>query len=322
MANPVFRSAGAEAAVPAFGNGAVNVPVPAGATTGDVLVMFNVAEGGLNTFVPGAGWNVLLERDAGGFNTDFGCYWRLATGSEPANYSVENSAGSAQSRARILAWSGAHATTPINTSALGSLQSGVTAGSNISVATITTTEADCTLVSIVIEDALRAATFTEGGSLVKRAERTTAPSHCVVDEPLTTATTYSGRTVTSSVTGDYIGIAFAIAPSAADTTAPVLTSPTGTQTGSTTATVGATTDEGNGTMYAVVTTSATQPSVAQIKAGQNDAGAVAVWAGNQAISTTGAKTLNATGLTVSSAQFTTAAGGGGGADEVIVNVMC
>lgn len=117
--------------------------------------------------------------------------------------------------------------------------------------------------------------------------------------------------------------------SAGDTTAPTLTSPTGTQTGPTTATVGATTDEGNGTLYAVVTASATAPSVAQIKAGQNESGAAAVWSGSVAVSSTGAKTLNATGLTastsyyahlvhadsagnnsnvVSSAQFTTAAG--------------
>jgi hypothetical protein len=79
----------------------------------------------------------------------------------------------------------------------------------------------------------------------------------------------------------------------------VLSSPVGTQTGSTTATVGATTDEGNGTMYAVVTTSATQPSVAQIKAGQNNAGTAAAWSGNVAVSSTGAKTLSATGLPAS-----------------------
>lgn len=109
-----------------------------------------------------------------------------------------------------------------------------------------------------------------------------------------------------------------------DTTAPVLTSPTGTATGATTATVGATTDEANGTMYAFVSTSATPPSEADLIAGTG-----AVWAGSQAISTTGAKTLSATGLTastgyyahllhrdaasndsntVTSAQFTTAAG--------------
>lgn len=88
-----------------------------------------------------------------------------------------------------------------------------------------------------------------------------------------------------------------------DTTAPVLSSPTGTSTGSTTATVGATTDEGNGTMYAVVTTSVTQPSVAQIKAGQNDAGTAAAYSGSQAISNTGAKTFGATGLTASTTYY-------------------
>jgi hypothetical protein len=115
-----------------------------------------------------------------------------------------------------------------------------------------------------------------------------------------------------------------------DATPPTLTAATGTATGSMNATVGATTDEGNGTMYAVVTTSSTQPSVAQIKAGQDHTGAAATWAGNQAIDSAGAKTFTATGLIqstnywahlvhtdaaandsnrVSSAQFTTSAHG-------------
>lgn len=117
----------------------------------------------------------------------------------------------------------------------------------------------------------------------------------------------------------------------ADTTAPVLSSATGTSTGSTTATVGATTDEANGTLYVVVTTSVTQPSITQIKAGQNDGGTSAAYSSSQAISSTGAKTFSATGLTasttyyahlvhtdaasndsnrVTSASFTTSAGGG------------
>lgn len=86
---------------------------------------------------------------------------------------------------------------------------------------------------------------------------------------------------------------------AADTTAPVLSSPVGTTTGTTTATVGATTDEGNGTLYVVVTTSATQPTVAQIKAGQDNAGAAAAYASSQTVSSTGAKTFSATGLAAS-----------------------
>lgn len=90
-------------------------------------------------------------------------------------------------------------------------------------------------------------------------------------------------------------------PGATDTTAPVLTSPTGTADTATTATIGATTDEGNGTIYGVVTTSATQPSVAQIKAGQDHTGAAAVWGGSAAVTATGARNLSPTGLAASTA---------------------
>jgi hypothetical protein len=113
---------------------------------------------------------------------------------------------------------------------------------------------------------------------------------------------------------------------AVDTTAPTLSSPTGTQTGQTTATLGVTTNEANGTLYAFVSTSATPPSATALKAGTG-----AAFANNQAITTTGAKTASATGLTAStgyyvhwlhrdaagnestiatSAQFTTAAASG------------
>lgn len=88
-----------------------------------------------------------------------------------------------------------------------------------------------------------------------------------------------------------------------DLTAPVLSLPTGTQTGATTAHVGATTDEANGTLYAVVTTSSTAPTKAQIKAGLDAAGSAAVFAGSKAITATGAATINASGLTASTAYY-------------------
>jgi len=88
-----------------------------------------------------------------------------------------------------------------------------------------------------------------------------------------------------------------------DVTAPVLSSPTGTQTGATTATLTVSTDEGNGTLYGVLTLNSTPPSKAQIKAGQNASGAAAAYAFNQAVSTTGVQTKNATGLTASTTYF-------------------
>lgn len=96
--------------------------------------------------------------------------------------------------------------------------------------------------------------------------------------------------------------AFALV-SAGDTTAPTLTSASVTAVATTTATGNVTTDEANGTLYSIVSTSATAPSAAQIQAGQDHTGAAAVWSGNQAVSSTGAKTLSITGLTASTAYY-------------------
>ncbi|HQU77985.1 MAG TPA: hypothetical protein PLU47_00810 [Azonexus sp.] len=89
----------------------------------------------------------------------------------------------------------------------------------------------------------------------------------------------------------------------ADTTAPTLTSASVTSVGTTTATGNVTTNEGNGTLYSIVSTSSTAPSATQIQAGQNHTGAAAVWSGNQAVSSTGAKTFSITGLTASTSYY-------------------
>ena len=91
--------------------------------------------------------------------------------------------------------------------------------------------------------------------------------------------------------------------SASDTTAPTLTSASVSAVATTTATGNVTTDEANGTLYSIVSTSATAPSAAQIQAGQDNTGAAAVWSGNQAVSSTGAKTFSITGLTASTAYY-------------------
>ena len=88
-----------------------------------------------------------------------------------------------------------------------------------------------------------------------------------------------------------------------DTTAPTLSAASVTSVGTTTATGNVTTDEGNGTLYSIVSTSATAPSATQIQAGQNHTGAAATWSGNQAVSSTGAKTLSITGLTSSTSYY-------------------
>lgn len=89
----------------------------------------------------------------------------------------------------------------------------------------------------------------------------------------------------------------------ADVTAPTLSSPTGTQTGATTADLTVSTDEGNGTLYWVVTTSATAPSVAQVQAGQDHTGSAAPGSGNQSVGATGTQNASATGLTAATAYY-------------------
>lgn len=85
----------------------------------------------------------------------------------------------------------------------------------------------------------------------------------------------------------------------ADEVAPTLSSATGTATSDTEADLSVSTNEGNGTLYWVVTQSATDPTKAQVKLGQNHAGAAADDAGSQAVSGTGVQNITggATGLT-------------------------
>lgn len=88
-----------------------------------------------------------------------------------------------------------------------------------------------------------------------------------------------------------------------DVTAPVLSAPVALPLGDTTGYLAAITNEANGTLYWVLTTSATPPSAAQVKAGQDHTGAAAAAAGNQAVSAIGYQLITATGLTSNTAYY-------------------
>lgn len=75
-----------------------------------------------------------------------------------------------------------------------------------------------------------------------------------------------------------------------DNTAPTLTSPTGTG-GDAVCSGSVSTNEGNGTLYGVVTASATAPSAAQVKLGQDHTGAAALRVRSQAVSGTGVQNI-------------------------------
>lgn len=98
----------------------------------------------------------------------------------------------------------------------------------------------------------------------------------------------AGANATTLSKVDVIGVS--------DTTAPTLTSPTGT--GSTlTSAGGVTTDEGNGTLYMVSTASASAPTKTQVKTAKDHLDATALRASNSAVSSTGAKTFSAASCT-------------------------
>jgi hypothetical protein len=79
---------------------------------------------------------------------------------------------------------------------------------------------------------------------------------------------------------------------AADTTAPVLTSPTGTATGASTASGTVVTDEANGTLYRLASTNATESAATVIAA-----------ALTQTVTATGSQSVSFTGLTPSTAYY-------------------
>lgn len=85
-------------------------------------------------------------------------------------------------------------------------------------------------------------------------------------------------------------------PIVVDTTAPVLSSTTGISTGTTTADISVSTNEGSGILYYVVDQNLSTPSTTQIKVGQDQGGGAADKSANTGVSSTGTKTFNITGL--------------------------
>lgn len=88
-----------------------------------------------------------------------------------------------------------------------------------------------------------------------------------------------------------------------DIVAPTLSGASGTATAYNAATLAVSTNEANGTLYGIVSSSAVAPSPTQIKAGQSSGGGAAPWVGNQAVTATGAQAMNATALTGSATYY-------------------
>lgn len=173
---------------------------------------------------------------------------------------------------------------------------------------ITTTVANTCLVSgLAGNSGSNPAEHAESTGFTIQVEETNGPIYWVGalgTRIVSSATDYNSSWTEYNSTSTAVWIA-AFKEAASDSTPPTLSSPTGTKTGSTTGSGSVSTDEGNGTLYWVVTTSATAPSVAQVQAGQDHTGAAAADSGSQAVSGTGVQNVSGgfTGLSPSTTYY-------------------
>lgn len=88
-----------------------------------------------------------------------------------------------------------------------------------------------------------------------------------------------------------------------ETAAPTLSSPTDVSTGTTTGTGTVSTNEGQGTLYWVLSSATNTPTAAQVRAGQDHTGGAALKSGSQAVTATGVQTVPFTGLTLNTTYY-------------------
>ncbi|MGI9610820.1 MAG: CSLREA domain-containing protein, partial [Acidimicrobiia bacterium] len=126
--------------------GTLSLPVPAGVTSGDVLiaqVSYNAPAG--STITPAAGWTVIDIEENASHDIIQALYWRVATGAEPAQYGFDLTSGAANTATgAIVAYGDVDTTDPID--AFGAQSNGTS--TSLVAPSITTTESDTTLVAL------------------------------------------------------------------------------------------------------------------------------------------------------------------------------
>lgn len=146
----------------------------------------------------------------------------------------------------------------------------------------------------------------KAGALIARFSNTIDDAEATAEAAsfgLSVITTGTYRYAAFLARGSVVSVGSAVVIHGPDDVEPTLSLPTKTGITATNATVGAFTSEGNGTLYAVLTSANTAPSALQVENGQNAAGAAAAKAGNVTVTSTGAKTIALTGLTAATTYY-------------------
>ena len=300
MAEPIFVAASSVANTTGT---SLSVDKPAGTSSGNLLILVLSTVNESPTITPPSGFTLLQSKGGGAWNSGMYIYWKLAGGSESSSYTFGFSTANVR-YAQAFAFSGVDGTTPIDDSAKSSDQGSVT---SIALPSVTASVADTLHIGISFEWNQRSPTLSATGSQTARGGNNAGGQDWfVTTEGIASSGAISGKTHSSSSSGDFVGFSVVVAPSGGggggDTTAPTLTSPSGTG-GALTCSGSVTTDEGNGTLYAVVTASATAPSKSQVKAGQDHTGTAALRTHSQAVSSTGSKSVPSGSVTSGTRYF-------------------
>jgi len=220
MAIPVLESDFEFAAEPS-GASSITIDIPAGNTSGDLLLLLMMGEFNTVKFLDDlTGWD--LEETNGAQGNHVALYSRISDGTEGSTVTVTPS-----SSATMLGWcvrvSGADSTTPINVTGV-SAQSG---GTTHTVDAVTTTADDCLAIYFMGYDGGDYGSFSQPTGWTEAAEGNTGTAAGDMgavfgSKDIASAGTTGDADIDVLVPDGMVAIMFAVAPGAADAVAPTL----------------------------------------------------------------------------------------------------
>ena len=205
MASPTYAAIGA---ITAFsGNdGPVSVAKPSGVVSGTLLLLIWIR--GVNatsTCVPPSGFT-LIEEQGTSAGHGYAIYYKVAGGSEPSSYTVEQTANfSTADRAFMITYDGADETTPIDAEGTKNQDDGTTSPDVLSVTAAT---ADTTLVALCLEWSGADRTLSAPSGMTNRSTRTASPSWAVADVAVSSSGATGNKEFSAGTNANYYTFGF------------------------------------------------------------------------------------------------------------------
>lgn len=243
------------------------VTLPASPVTGNILIA--ILSGGSITASPSiysmSGWNEIDEIGNNGANSsECSCaaYWRLVDGTEASTYEIVSTGAGAFGYTTCIEINGADSSSPIHLDLFDESTGGGT--STLTAGEVTTTAADCYVLAGFNFKAYSAKTATISGTgwvelLDQQTGAGSSDVNIYVAEKTMSGTGGTVDAVMTPSSGNVEGTWFQIAiQPTSDAVAPNLSLPTSASIDHRSVTLGATTDEANGTAHCIITASGDQ----------------------------------------------------------------